>query len=199
MIEDTPKELPSLFSYLWDLVRNPIEEIKTLPDIKWPTLVAFQFCLSLISVVVSNLLAPFAISLTSVLISLCIAMVTTGLVSLFFYYFFLILYDRQLSFIKIFTLILFAHIPFAIFHLGAYYFPPAELIGLGISAMLMVVGLVENFEVPKKLARNLMIACYSVFFLYWVGHLITMREHQETSAPQSLDHIEKEVQDFFEK
>lgn len=197
MIEDTKNELPTLFTYLWDLVRNPVQEIKKLPEIQWPTLVAFQFCLSLISVVVSNLLAPFAISITNVLISLIIAILATGLVSLFFYYFFLVLYGRKLDFIKIFTLVLFAHIPFAIFHLAAYFFPPADLIGLGISAILMIVGLVENFQVPRKLAQNLMIACYSVFFIYWAVHLITMREHYQESAPQDLDQIEKEVKDFF--
>ncbi len=199
MIEETKKELPSLFSYLWDLVRNPVQEIQNLPEIQWPTLVAFQFCLSLVSVVVSNLLAPFAISLTNVLISLVIAILATGLVSLFFYYFFLIVYSRRLPFIKIFTLVLFAHIPFAIFHLAAYFFPPADLIGLAISALLMVVGLVENFQVPRKLATQLMIACYSVFFIYWAIHLMTMRQHQQSSAPQDLDKIEQEVQEFFKE
>ncbi len=197
MIEDTKNELPTLFGYLWELVRNPVQEIKKLPEIQWPTLIAFQFCLSLMSVVVSNLLAPFAISLTNVLISLVIAILATGLVSLFFYYFFLILYSRKLDFIKVFTLVLFAHIPFAIFHLAAYFFPPADLIGLAISALLMVVGLVENFQVPRKLATQLMIACYSIFFIYWAAQLITMREQHQNSAPQDLDQIEKEVKDFI--
>ncbi len=197
MIDDTKKELPSLFTYLLALVRNPVQEIQNLPTIQWPTLIAFQFCLSLVSVVVSNLLAPYAISLTNVLISLSVALVATGLVSLFFYYFFLVLYNRQLEFIKIFTLILFAHIPFAIFHLAAYFFPPADLIGLAISALLMVVGLVENFEVPRKLASQLMIALYSVFLIYWVAHLITLSNHHGTSEPQDLDQIEREVNESF--
>jgi hypothetical protein len=198
MIEDTAEELPSLFTYLWRFIRNPLVEIKTLPKIKWPTLVAFQFCLSLASVIISNLLAPFAISLTNVIISLVIAMVATGLVSLFFYYFFLILYEKEISFIKVFTLILFAHIPFAIFHLATYFFPPADLIGLGISAMLMTVGLVENFGIPKKLAIRLMIALYSIFFVYWGVQLIARQSYRKSTIPQDLDLIEKEVQDFIE-
>jgi hypothetical protein len=195
MINETGKELPSLFTYLWALVKNPIEEIKRIPSIEWPTLLIFQFCLSFISVVVSNLLAPFTISLINVMVSLVVAILATGLVSLFFYYFFLLLYSRQMEFIKIFTLVLFAHIPFAIFHLGAYFFPPADLIGLAISALLMVVGLVENFSVPRKLATQLMIGCYSLFFIYWAVHLITMRQHQESTLPQDLDKIEQEIRD----
>lgn len=199
MIEDTKNELSLLFSYLLALVKNPVQEISKVPEIQWPTLVAFQFCLSFISVVVSNLLAPFAISLANVLISLVVAMLATGLVSLFFYYFFLILYSRQLSFIKIFTLILFAHIPFAIFHLASYFFPPADLIGLGISALLMVVGLVDNFQIPKKLAIQMMIGLYSIFFIYWVIQLIAINQHHETTIPQDLDRIEREVQDSLNR
>ncbi len=197
MIEETKKELPGLFTYLWAFLKNPLQEIKEIPRIHWSSLVAFQFCLSLISVVVSNLLAPFAITFFNVILSLSMAIVATGLSALFFYYFFLILYERQLPFLKIFTLVLFAHIPFAIFHLAVYFFPPSDLIGIGISALLMIVGLVENFNIPRKLAINLMIGLYSVFFIYWAIHLYTIQSHQDLSTPQDLDHIEKEVDAIF--
>lgn len=199
MIEDTQKELPKLFSYLIALAKNPAEEIKTLPQIKWPTLLAFQFCLSLTSAVFSALLAPYSITVFNVLASLGAALVATGLVSLFFYYFFLLLYERQLPFIKVFTLVLFAHIPFAIFHLAAAFFPPAELIGLGISGILMVVGLVENFDIPKRLALKLMAICYSVFLVFWIAQMITRQDQLEDAQPKSLDKIEKEVQQFFKE
>ena len=197
MIEDTPKELPKLFNYLWALIKNPVEEIKNLPEIKWPTLVAFQFCLSLVSVTIANLLAPFSITFFNVLISLIAAMLATGLASLFFYYFFLIVFEKQLSFIKIFTLVLFAHIPFAIFHLAGYFFPPSDLIGLMISGMLMVIGLVENFNTPKRIAIKLMAICYSVFLVYWIAQMIISQDHVKEAEPKPLDKIEKEVQDFF--
>lgn len=196
MIQETQKQLPLLFSYLWALLRNPVKEIQNLPEIRWPTLIAFQFCLSSISVILANVLSPYGISFFNIIVSLVIAIVATGLVSLFFYYFFLILYNRELSFIRIFTLVLFAHLPFAIFHLGAAFFPPADLIGLAISALLMMVGLVDNFHIPKRLAARLMVILYAVFFIYWVGHLITMREHSKTSVPQGLDQMEKEIKNI---
>ncbi|MEM7646378.1 MAG: hypothetical protein AAF203_05670 [Pseudomonadota bacterium] len=196
---ETKNQLQTLFVYLFSLIRNPVQEIQKLPEIGWKTLLVFQFCLTFTSVIVSNVLAPYAISLPNILISLVAAILATGLVSLFFYYFFLILYDQQLKFIKIFTLVLFAHIPFAIFHLASFFFPPADLIGLGISGLLMVVGLVENFSVPRKLAIRLMIACYLVYVVYWISQMIVAREHAKLSTPQSLDTIEKEIQTIFEK
>lgn len=198
MIETT-SQLQTLFKYLASLVRNPVQEIQRIPDIQWKTLIIFQFCLSFISVGISNLLAPFAISFTNVLISLAASSIAIALASLFFYYFFLILYNQKLSFIKIFSLVLFAHIPFAVFHLASFFFPPADLIGLGISGLLMIIGLVENFSIPKKLATRLIISLYAVLSIYWVIHLITMREFAQTSNPQDLDKIEKEVNDFFKE
>lgn len=193
---ETKEELQSLFSYLASLLRNPVQNIKTLPHIQWKTLIIFQFCLCAFSVVFSNLLAPYAISFTSILISLVSSVLALSLSSLFFYYFFIILYNRELSFIKIFTLVLFAHIPFAIFHLAGNIFPPADIIGIGVSGLLMIIGLSENFDIPKKLSCQLMLALYSIFIIYWVVQIIAFREVQEMSLPQHLDKIEREVQNI---
>ena len=191
---DTKEELKTLFSYLVSMIRNPVQKIKTLPTIHWKTLIIFQLFLCTFSVVFSNLLAPYAISITNILVSLFSSVLALSLSSLFFYYFFLIIYNKEISFVRVFTLVLFAHIPFAIFHLAANIFPPADLIGLGISGLLMIVGLVENFDVPKKLSMQLMLSLYSVFIAYWVVQMIAFREVQEMSAPQNLDSIEREVQ-----
>lgn len=177
-------------------LKNPIEEIKNIPPIEWKTLLLFQLGLTFVSVVLSNLLAPYAISFVNVLISLVAGIITISLICLFFYYFFLLLYEKQLSFMKIFTLVLFSHIPFALFHLAAAYFPPADLIGLGLSAILMIVGLVEHFKIPKKLAIQLMVALYSLFFIYWSISLISTNHYRKQTAPQDLDAIEKEIQNL---
>lgn len=187
------------FKYLWALIKNPVKEIQNLPEMSWKNLLIFQFCLSSLSVVISNLLAPFAISILHILLSVFMAMTATALASLFFYYFFLIIYNQQFHFIKIFTLVLFAHIPFAVFHLGAYFFPPSDLIGIAISGLLMIVGLVENFRVPRRLATRLMIGLYLIFVVYWVINLIYISTRPSHVAPKDLDVIEKEVNQFFDK
>lgn len=190
-------QIQVLLKYLKDFVRNPVQEIKRLPDVDWKTLVLFQFLLCFVSVGVSNLLAPFAISLVNVIISLAASILAIGLSALFFYYFFLILYDQTFEFIKIFSLVLFANIPFALFHLASAFFPPADLLGYGISGMLMIVGLSENFDVPRKLATRLVVAIYAILSVYWVIHMITIREYTREAAPQNLDQIEREIQDDF--
>ena len=192
-------QLQVLFKYLRAFIRNPVEEIRRLPEIDWKTLVLFQFALCSVSVGISNLLAPFAISITSVIISLVASILAIGLASLFFYYFFLILYDQTFEFIKLFSLVLFANIPFAIFHLASAFFPPADLLGYGISGILMIVGLSDNFDVPRKLATRLVISLYAILSIYWVIHMITMQSYSREAAPQNLDQIEQEIQDDFQK
>ena len=191
---DSKTELKQLFSYIIALVRDPVQQIKILPKVQWKSLILFQFCLCIFSVVFSNLLAPYAISIPHMIVALIASVVALSLVSLFFYYFFLILYNKTLVFKEIFTLVLFSHIPFAIFHLAAYIFPPADLIGLAISGLLMIVGLVENFSIPRKLSIQLMVSLYSIFFIYWVVQMIAFNKVSEMSLPQDLDKIEREVQ-----
>ena len=199
-IEETKEQLKELFQYIIALVKHPIDEIKYLPDdIGWKALLIFQFCLSLVSVVFSNLLAPFAISATHVIVSLLSSLVATALASLFLYYFFLIICQRIFPFIKIFSLVLFSHIPFAIFHLASYFFPPSDLIGLGLSGLLMTIGLIENFEIEQKLASRLIIILYSVFLIYWSIHIFTVRKHLILSKPQDLDRMEKELSESIKR
>jgi hypothetical protein len=198
-MDDTTTQLQKLISYTKNLLRNPIQEIQNLPQIEWKTLIIFQFLLSLVSVVVAHLLAPFSVSFSNVLVSLFSSLLAMGLGSTFLFYYFLILYKKNLEFIKIFSLLLFAHIPFAIFHLASYFFPPADIIGLGISGILMIVGLTENFSVPKKLATQLIIVIYSLLSVFWIIQYIAFYQYSQSTDPQDLDKMEREVQDFFDK
>ncbi len=199
-IEEIKKQLKGLFHYIIALVKHPLDEIKHLPeDVGWRALLVFQFCLSFFSVVFSNLLAPFAISVTHVIISLLTSLVAIALVSLFLYYFFLIIFHRTFPFIKIYSLVLFSHIPFAIFHLASYFFPPSDLIGLGLSGMLMVTGLIENFKIEQKLASRPIIILYLIILIYWSIHIFTVRKHLLLSKPQDLDKIEKELNESMKE
>ena len=191
--EESQKQLVLLFNYLVDFIRHPFDEIKNIPEIQWKALIIFQFCLISFSVIVSNLLAPFAISITHMIISLVSSLLATALISIFFHYLFLIICYKSLNFIKIYSLVLFAHIPLAIFHLASSLFPPSDLIGLGFSAFLMFTGLTERFNIEKRLASKVILILYSVFSIYWMIHLFTFRKYPILTEPQNLDKIEKEI------
>lgn len=192
-IEQT-EEVISLFKYLKDLFRNPLQAIKKIPSINFSSLLIFQFLLCAFSVALANLFAPFAINIWVIALTIIASVIGLSMTAMFFYYFFQMSLNRELSFRSLFTLVLFAHIPFALFHLVYYFFPIADLMGMGISATLMVVGLVENYQIPKKLSIRLMAGLYTIFFLFWMINTIKVYSLKELSEPQRLDSIEREVQ-----
>lgn len=193
-IVEAKEEVVSLFKYLKNFIKNPAKEIQSLPYIPYDSLLIFQFLLCTISVVVSNLLAPFAISIGHLALSVAVSIAALSIVSLTYYYFFLIFFKKELRFRKIFALVLFAHMPFAVFHLGAYLFPPVDVIGLAISCYLMILGLVGNFGFNKKLATQIMVSLYALFLVFWFFNISTSMEINQMSTPQNLDQIEREVQ-----
>ena len=193
-IAETKEEVVSLFKYLKNFIKNPVLAIQKLPKIPYNSLLILQFLLCTISVVISNLLAPYAISLGHLVLSVAVSILALSFVTLFYYYFFLFFMKKELSFRKIFALVLFAHMPFAAFHLGAYLFPPVDIVGLAISCYLMIVGLIANFGIEKKKAQTLMISLYSLFFVAWLFKISYTIEMNQISSPQNLDQIEREVQ-----
>ena len=188
------EELISLFKYLGQLVRDPIQSIKSIPKIRFSTLLVFQFILCGLSVLVSNLLAPYAINTMTIVLSIIGTFMGISILSMGFYYFFSIFFSRELSFRSLFTLILFCGIPFAVCHFFYYYFPVADLIGFAITCVLMVVGLVENYQVSKKAAMRIMAVNYVLFALFWIATSISTYDLYQHSAPQSLDDIEDEME-----
>jgi len=164
-----------------------------VPKIRFSVLVVFQFILCGLSVLVSNLLAPFAINTMTILASIIGTFIGITLISTAFYYFFSIFFNRELSFRSLFTLILFCGIPFAFFHFFCYYFPVVDLIGFAITCLMMVVGLAENYQVSKKAAMQVMGCNYLLFVIFWITTSISTYDFNRQSAPQTLDAIESEI------
>ena len=187
-------EVVSLFSYLTRLIRNPVETIKQIPKIRFSRLIIFQILLCCGSVLISNMLSPYAINIFTLLISILGSMAGISILAMILYYFFAVFCHRELSFQSLFTLVLFSYLPFAILHLFYYYFPAIDLLGIAISSCLMVVGLVENYQIAKKSAIKVMSSVFAVFLIGWITNRITRYEYEKHGRPQTLDSIEREVQ-----
>lgn len=191
-------ELISLFKYLTAFIKNPIESIKSIPRMPISTLFIFQLILCTFSVWLSNILAPYAINITQVLVTTVSSIIGLTIMVYFFHYYFSIIYERQLKLELLFPLVLFANFPFALLHLFYYYFPIADLVGLMISCALMIIGLVENFQIPKKIAIQTMGAVFAITTGLWIYGVISLSEFKEMAKPHQLDSIEREIQSEFE-
>lgn len=159
--------------YIGNYLRHPIEKIKTLPDWNWPVLLITLVSLSMASGILTGLVPPnFFRLMGGIVISPIVGVVTTTLGALFIYYYFQVYEKRTCSLRKIFTLILFANIPFFIFQVGSELLPPITLVGFAFTAMLMAVGLTENFQMDKRRALRLVTILFAIVFIIWLWNRI---------------------------
>ena len=128
---------------------------------------------SMISGVITGLVPPnFFRIMGGLIVSPMVAGVTAFVGALFIYYYFQVFEKRTCSLRKIFTLILFANIPFFIFQIGSELVPPITLVGFAFTALLMAVGLTENFQMEKRRALRLVTIMFAIVFILWLWNRI---------------------------
>jgi hypothetical protein len=116
-----------------------------------------------------------------------LTLITTFISSLFFYYTFQIFNERIIDFKKLFTTVFFANIPFFIFQIISGFFPPVLLIGLAFTAFLLIVGFVENFQLPRKFVIRLVAGLYVVFVATYGLAWLSMSKSNEKWHSKSDD------------
>lgn len=175
----TPKNSPHLdttrevFNYIVHYLRHPVEKIKHLPDWNWAVLLITLIVMSMASGVLTGLVPPnFFRVMGGIIISPLVGITTTFIGSLFIYYYFQVYEKRTCSLRKIFTLVLFANIPFFIFQVGSELIPPITLVGFAFTALLMAVGLTENFQMDKRRSTRLVTILFGIVFLLWLWNRI---------------------------
>lgn len=156
-------------SYLTQFIRHPLEGMKKLPGWNWKTLLLCQILVTMISGALSGLLQ---MHFTNIIIGLfsapILTLMTVFISSLFFYYTFQIFVGKLLSFRAVFEVVFFANIPFFIFFILNTYFPPIIPIGLGFTSLLLIVGFVENLQIPKKFITRLVAGIYVLMLMTYI-------------------------------
>lgn len=175
----TPKSNPhfetikEVLAYILDYLRHPVERIKSLPDWSWTVLLVTLVVLSMGSGVLTGLIPPnFFRVMGGLIISPIVGITTTFIGSLFIYYYFQVYEKRTCSLKKIFTLVLFANIPFFVFQVGSELIPPITLVGFAFTALLMAVGLTENFQMDKRRSIRLVTILFAIVFILWLWNRI---------------------------
>lgn len=161
--------------YLLDFIRHPVEKIKTLPNWHWPLLLFTMGAVAGISGFITGLFPPSIFRIIAgTLISPLITAFTTYLGTLFIYYYFQIFENQTHPFRKIFTLLFLSNIPFFVLQIGSEIVPPLTLVGFAFTAVLMAVGLTENFNLPKNRSVKLVGLMYVAVFIIWLVNRITL-------------------------
>lgn len=168
------KTKKSIVFLIW-FFKNPIEEIKHLPEWSLRNLLIVHFVFSIFSGFLAGLVSVNKWNvLFGILIFPFISLILTLVLSTFFYYYFQVFEKKTMPFLKILTLTIFANFPFFILQIGSNYIPPISIIGLLFTGMLIIVGLTENFKMQKKRSIRLVGIIWFLILLVWIWNRISV-------------------------
>lgn len=178
--------------------KNPVEGMRTLPHWDWPTTLIIQGVFAAACSMLSNLLARDVIGvLASIVIAPLAAFLTCGIGSGFFYYVFIYFFKKEIPYRQIYLHLVFASFAVWLVNIVAPIIPPVSLIGAAAACMLLYVGFIENFQLPRERVRGLLVALMIGYALVWTFQLVRMTSRHETmrlkATPESLDILEKEL------
>lgn len=189
---------------------NPIQGIKVAPNWNWPTMLSVQLAINILLGAVSDLLVAHSVTFVRKIIFLpFISIATCFLGACFFYFLILFIYNRQISFHRTYTLVFLALIPFLILRILSPLISPINLIGFAITLILLTVGFVENFQLPKKSIIKVFGGIFAAYFILWSIQQInsSRREmHFKNLSPSKdlenenlddVDKIEEEIDKSF--
>lgn len=173
MKEQILQEAKKLGLEILDFLKNPIHGIRQIPTWTWREVLLCQAAISAATGVLTGLVSrSFVQMFLALFLSPIITAAIAGISTLFLYYAFQVISGRTLSFRQLYTLLFFSNIPFFIFQIVSDLIPPITLIGLAFTGLLLIVGLVENFQLPKKHVLYLVAAIYLAFFIIWTSNRV---------------------------
>ena len=167
-------EFKSLFNFLINFIKNPIQKISHLPDWKWSSLFVVHIFLSIISGVLAGLLKfNFYRVAAGLFLMPIVSTVSVLIMSLFLYYYFQFFENRTENFRKIFTLVILSSIPFYLFQIISEYFSAISLVGFAFASLLSIVGLCDNFRIERKRAYRVVGIIFLLIVIIWVTNKLT--------------------------
>lgn len=193
-----PRRTKDLPQFLRIFFLDPIGTMRRPLVLTWPAIISLVVSAAAISGAVVGalghnvsdfLLGLFLFPVTSLMITLVF--------SFFIYYFFSLFRSTFLEFQRLVTLVAVALLPYFLLHSVSGLLSPIDLIGFALAMLLLVVGLVEQFDLDRRVCAKLMTGIAAAFFIIWsiTQYRTSTRSAQETGipAPRPLGEIEDEI------
>lgn len=159
------KDLPQL---LKTFARDPVSSVKTPLRLSWPAALLLQTAGAAISGICAALVARSTLDfIISVAVFPIVAVMMCSVLTLFLYYLFAGFSSIFLDIRRLNSLVVIAILPFFVLHAFSGFLAPLDLIGFALSAILLTVGLVEQFGLEKKFVLKLLASIFGVFFVVW--------------------------------
>lgn len=169
----TPAHLRELPVILVSFLKDPLGFVRKPLDLSWPLIVVLLAGSALISGGISGAISHSWIDL---FIGLAVFPVTSLVSSVvfgfFIYYFFSLFKSTFLDFRRLMSLVGVALVPYFLFHSVSSYLVPIDLLGFAFTCVLLIVGLVEQFGLERRVCSRLVGTLAILFFIAWSISLI---------------------------
>ena len=181
-----------------DYLRHPRQIVVNHPQWDWPQIFIFQVIISMACGVLSNLLASRFLALFfAVVIAPIASIFTVMIITGFFFYTALLIWEKELDFRKLYQSVLLCALPMIFVQIVSGLFPPVNLLGLLASGYLLYCALTDQFRMPRTSVRNVLAfmaaACILFWAMQWVEFHNNMMNMRHKATPKSLDLLEEEL------
>ncbi len=164
-----------LGALLLQLARNPIEFMREPTSLSWRAIFTLQTSAAIVSSTAVALMEKSWLNFLIGVFVLPLLIIMIGAVfTLVIYYYFALFTSTYLDIRRLHALITIATLPYFLLHSFSGFLPPLDLVGFGLSAILCVVGLVEQFSLRRRLVFSFFIVSTVLFVGIWsIFHIST--------------------------
>jgi hypothetical protein len=163
-----PTHLRELPRVLIRMLKDPLGTVRRPLDFSWPLIVTLLGVSAFVSGAVAGAIArSFFDFLVGILIFPITSVITATVFGFFIYYFFSLFQSTFLDFRRLMSLVSVAVVPYFLFHSVSSYLPPIDLLGFAFTCVLLIVGLVEQFGLERRLCSRLVGSLGLLFFIVW--------------------------------
>lgn len=168
-LKDLPKVVLTFLPKPLDFMRHGFQ-------LTWPALFTLVATCAALSGAISGLISRrFYDVLTGLFLFPITSVVSSLVFGFFIYYFFSLFRSTFLDFRRLMSVIATAFLPYFLFHSVSAYLPPIDLLGFAFTGVLLIVGLVEQFNLDRPTCSRLVAGIGVVFFATWALTQIALR------------------------
>lgn len=187
------KDFAQFVSFFKVFLLDPIHSIKKIPHLHWQSVFIFIFFINIFFGLIRALHSRSIINaILGFFITPFLAVLLISLLSLFLGYFFRFVIGKAVSYQSLSNILFAAYIPGSLFFLGSIFYPPLFVLGVVVTSALLVVGLVENLEIPKKLGIKLVVSGGVFVLVFWFIQQFLMNDLRQ--EVKTMDQLEEELE-----
>ncbi len=148
--------------------RKPLLAIQREPNWDFQRSLVFLVLFSVVSAVLTGILqASVGHALVSMFVLPIMTVGAAAIVTFLLTHAVRFIHERHLDLEPLFQAVAMSILPFLIFRIFRSFAPPVTLIGLAATCALLIVGLTDRFQLPRKSIVKIISIFFVVYLVYW--------------------------------